>query len=74
MKTITRVFQKSLWLRSPSEELGTGVFKKVFSGHFCLLICNNIWKNYAIIYHSSSKLPFQDLILLCRNELMVKHP
>lgn len=34
MKTITGVFHESLWLRSPSEELGTGFFKKVFCGHF----------------------------------------
>lgn len=73
MKTITRVFNESLWLRSPSEELGTGFFKWCSAGIFSV-ICNNIWQNYAIISHSSSKLPFQDLILLCKNELVVKHP
>lgn len=50
MKTITRVFQKSLWLRNPSEELGTGVFKKGVLWAFLPLnlqqymeeLCNNL--------------------------------
>lgn len=43
MKTVMRVLHESLWLRTPSEELGTVIFKKekdgvrnVFCGHFFL--------------------------------------